>query len=213
MCFAGIWFRAGSGKEFLMGRMASPHDKGRMSSPRDKGRMASPHDKRRLPISPLNFMKTPRHSQCHITHQEQISRTSAGGLFVLGIAIPILRLLSPPSHGIYKWQQERSRQAHPRRVSFSGSTGMTPDPAFEHIHEPGGFRRNYVLLQGASGEESEQPRMLNNFIDFLYLFGHFVSGQLGQFYLCIFLTSVRREKTLRRLKIRMRRLKRRMRSS
>ena len=60
---------------------------------------------------------------------------------------------------------------------------MIPDPAFEHIHEPGGFRRNYVLLQGASGEESEQPRVLNNFIDFLYLFGHFVSGQLGQLYL------------------------------
>ena len=58
---------------------------------------------------------------------------------------------------------------------------MIPDPAFEHIHEPGGFRRNYVLLQGAGGEESEQPRMLNNFIDFLYLFGHFVSGQLAIF--------------------------------
>jgi solute carrier family 36 (proton-coupled amino acid transporter) len=60
-------------------------------------------------------------------------------------------------------------------MSFSGSTGMTPDPAFEHIHEPGGFRRNYVLLQGAIHEERETPRMLNNFIDFLYIFGHFVS--------------------------------------
>jgi hypothetical protein len=82
---------------------------------------------------------------------------------------------------------------------------MTPDPAFEHIHEPGGFRRNYVLLQGSAGEESEQPRILNNFIDFLYLFGHFVSDQLylGVFFL-LTVMSARREKTLRRLKRRTR---------
>jgi solute carrier family 36 (proton-coupled amino acid transporter) len=72
--------------------------------------------------------------------------------------------------------------ARPRSVSFSGSTGLEPNPAFEHIHEPGGFRRNYVLLQGAVSEESgEPPRMLNNFIDFLYLFGHFVSAKLNYF--------------------------------
>jgi proton-coupled amino acid transporter len=64
---------------------------------------------------------------------------------------------------------------------------MTPDPAFEHIHEPGGFRRNYVLLQGPVGEESEPPRILNNFIDFLYLFGHFVSGPL---YLGVLLINI-----------------------
>jgi solute carrier family 36 (proton-coupled amino acid transporter) len=81
-------------------------------------------------------------------------------------------------HGIYKWQQEQTRLARPRAVSFSGSTGQTQDPAFEHIHEPGGFRRNYVLLQGAVSEEREPPRMLNNFIDFLYLFGHFVSAHI-----------------------------------
>lgn len=62
---------------------------------------------------------------------------------------------------------------------------MTPDPVFEHIHEPGGFRRNYVLLQGAIHEEREQPQILNNFIEFLYLFGHFVSGQSRLFYLYI----------------------------
>jgi solute carrier family 36 (proton-coupled amino acid transporter) len=58
---------------------------------------------------------------------------------------------------------------------------VPPDPAFEHIHEPGGFRRNYVLLQATIGEDGEQqqPRILNNFIDFLYLFGHFVSLQLS----------------------------------
>ena len=48
------------------------------------------------------------------------------------------------------------------------------DPAFEHIHEPGGFRRNYLLLK-ASEQGVEQPEMLSNFVDFLYLFGHFVS--------------------------------------
>ena len=47
-----------------------------------------------------------------------------------------------------------------------------PDPAFEHIHEPGGFRRNYVLMHS---DVQEAPRdMLNNFVDFLFLFGHFV---------------------------------------
>ncbi|KAI0261811.1 transmembrane amino acid transporter protein-domain-containing protein [Russula aff. rugulosa BPL654] len=57
---------------------------------------------------------------------------------------------------------------------------MTPDPAFEHIHEPGGFRRNYVLLQGTIHEEGEPPRMLNNFIEFLYLFGHFAGEDLEE---------------------------------
>lgn len=49
------------------------------------------------------------------------------------------------------------------------------DPAFEHIHEPGGFRRNYVLLK-ASEQGIEQPQIASNFVDFLYLFGHFVSA-------------------------------------
>jgi proton-coupled amino acid transporter len=57
---------------------------------------------------------------------------------------------------------------------------MTPDPVFEHIHEPGGFRRNYVLLQGTIHEEGEPPRMLNNFIEFLYLFGHFAGEDLEE---------------------------------
>ncbi|KAH9998794.1 transmembrane amino acid transporter protein-domain-containing protein [Russula compacta] len=84
------------------------------------------------------------------------------------------------THGIYKWQQDQRRQGRPRSVSFAGSTGLQPDPAFEHIHEPGGFRRNYVLLQGNAGEEIEQPRMLNNFIDFLYIFGHFAGEDLEE---------------------------------
>lgn len=115
-----------------------------------------------------------------------------------------LWLFIPLRHGIYKWQQDQRRQGRPRAVSFAGSTGLQPDPAFEHIHEPGGFRRNYVLLQGNAGEEREQPRMLNNFIDFLYIFGHFVSAQLNMSCLDILSTSTRRVKTWRRTKRRTR---------
>lgn len=50
---------------------------------------------------------------------------------------------------------------------------VTIDPAFDHIHEPGGFRRNYLLLK-ANQEGAEQPQMLKNFVDFLFIFGHFV---------------------------------------
>lgn len=47
--------------------------------------------------------------------------------------------------------------------------------AFEHIREPGGFRRNYVMMR-ANEQGLEEPIVSNNFIEFLYLFGHFVSG-------------------------------------
>lgn len=65
------------------------------------------------------------------------------------------------------------------------------DPAFEHIHEPGGFRRNYVKLR-ANEQGAEQPQMLNNFIDFLLLFGHFVSVKLLPGELCLIDPSGRR---------------------
>ncbi|KAH9068485.1 transmembrane amino acid transporter protein-domain-containing protein [Lactarius deliciosus] len=84
------------------------------------------------------------------------------------------------THNIYKWQLDQRRQARPRAVSFSGSNVTAPDPAFEHIHEPGGFRRNYVLLQSTGVDTEEQPRILNNFIDFLYLFGHFAGEDLEE---------------------------------
>lgn len=93
-------------------------------------------------------------------------------LFLLDCYRLILRL---DRHDIYRWQR---RQARPRAVSFAGSTSLAPDPAFEHIHEPGGFRRNYLLMKGGNGEGANGSRMLNNFIDFLYLFGHFVSFPL-----------------------------------
>jgi hypothetical protein len=60
-----------------------------------------------------------------------------------------------------------------RSASYAGAPPAPTDPAFEHIHEPGGFRRNYVLLR-ANEQGTEEPRILNNFIDFLFIFGHFV---------------------------------------
>lgn len=77
------------------------------------------------------------------------------------------------SHDIYKWHSDQKKQAgRVRAASFAGPS-QPPHPAFEHIHEPGGFRRNYLLLR--ANEQGEEPRILNNFIDFLLLFGHFVS--------------------------------------
>ena len=74
---------------------------------------------------------------------------------------------------MYKWHADQRRQAgRTRSISFAGLSHQ-PDPAFEHIHEPGGFRRNYVKLR-ANEQGTEEPQMLNNFIDFLLLFGHFV---------------------------------------
>ncbi|KAF5367185.1 hypothetical protein D9758_003891 [Tetrapyrgos nigripes] len=82
------------------------------------------------------------------------------------------------THDIYKWHAQTRRQANrPRAASYAAST-LTPDPAFEHIHEPGGFRRNYVLLK--ANEQGEEPTILNNFIDFLYLFGHYAGEDLEE---------------------------------
>jgi len=81
-----------------------------------------------------------------------------------------------PSHDIYKWQSEQRKHVRSRAASFGGRTPPL-HPAFEHIHEPGGFRRNYVLLR-ADEQGTENPKILNNFIDFLFLFGHFVSLSL-----------------------------------
>ncbi|KAG5637485.1 hypothetical protein H0H81_004408 [Sphagnurus paluster] len=80
------------------------------------------------------------------------------------------------THDIYKWEAG-VRRGRARAVSFAGSTAQ-PNPAFEHIHEPGGFRRNYVLLRATEQGAEEPPRMLNNFIDFLYIFGHFAGEDL-----------------------------------
>lgn len=81
------------------------------------------------------------------------------------------------THDIYKWHADQQRSTRVRSASFAGLS-PPPDPAFEHIHEPGGFRRNYVLLQ--ANEQGAEPRILNNFIDFLLLFGHFAGEDLEE---------------------------------
>ncbi|KAI0635584.1 transmembrane amino acid transporter protein-domain-containing protein [Trametes polyzona] len=84
------------------------------------------------------------------------------------------------THSIYKWQADKRRQAaRPRSNSFAGSTNTEPPhPAFEHLHEPGGFRRNYVMLRDPEG--AAQRPMVRNFIEFLYIFGHFAGEDLEE---------------------------------
>ncbi|KAH9928701.1 transmembrane amino acid transporter protein-domain-containing protein [Fomitopsis serialis] len=84
------------------------------------------------------------------------------------------------THNIYKWQADKRRQAaRPRAASFAGSTRST-DPAFQHIHEPGGFRRNYLLMRRGEDGTADLPHVPRNFIEFLYLFGHFAGEDLEE---------------------------------
>jgi hypothetical protein len=99
-------------------------------------------------------------------------------------------------HDIYKWHADQRRLAARGRAT-SLIASRTPDPVFEHIHEPGGFRRNYVLMR-ANEQGAEEPRILNNFIDFLYIFGHFVSRSLLAWMVLTF--TYRREKTWRKMR-------------
>ncbi|TFK46084.1 hypothetical protein OE88DRAFT_1668237 [Heliocybe sulcata] len=81
------------------------------------------------------------------------------------------------THDVYKWQSRANGRL--RAASFSGASTAPPDPAFEHIHEPGGFRRNYVMLR-AHERGTHQPRILRSFIDFLYVYGHFAGEELDE---------------------------------
>ncbi|KAJ6545038.1 vacuolar amino acid transporter 4 [Mycena vulgaris] len=84
------------------------------------------------------------------------------------------------THDIYKWHSDqRKLAARGRAASLITPRPTTPDPAFEHIHEPGGFRRNYVIMRATERGE-EEPRILNNFIEFLYIFGHFAGEDLEE---------------------------------
>lgn len=85
----------------------------------------------------------------------------------------------PLSHDLYKWAQthgpaslRKTRSAsfsHPSRNGEEASSST-----YQQIKEPGGFRRNYIHARAQErGEES--PRVLRNVVDFLYLFGSFVS--------------------------------------
>ncbi|KAG8831748.1 neutral amino acid transporter [Serendipita sp. 399] len=82
------------------------------------------------------------------------------------------------THDIYKYQERVHRKIRPRATSVIVPAHTTEqDPAFEHIHEPGGFRRNYILLH-ATLNGLEEPPVTSTFIDFLYLFGHFAGEDL-----------------------------------
>lgn len=82
------------------------------------------------------------------------------------------------SHAIYKYQQSSLRPA--RRASFSAPLprrDTSIDPSLAHIHEPGGFRRQFII-NSARERGQEAPRVLRSFVDFLYLYGHFVSSSV-----------------------------------
>lgn len=92
----------------------------------------------------------------------------------LAFDYPFFPLFPFSSHPIYKWEANQRRQAaRNRAASFAGPSTVEVHPAFEHIHEPGGFRQNYLLVR-ANGQSAEEPAVPSNFIEFLYLFRHFV---------------------------------------
>jgi proton-coupled amino acid transporter len=78
------------------------------------------------------------------------------------------------THDIYKWQADQRRGTRLRSASFAGSTLSSANPTFANIHEPGGLRRNYLLMR-ANEQGKDAPEVPSSFIEFLYLFGHFVN--------------------------------------
>ena len=84
-----------------------------------------------------------------------------------------------PSHDIYKWQHDH-RAGPKRSASFSHlptDRSANLDPTLAHIKEPGGFRRNFIVNR-AQEQGLEAPPVVRNVIDFLFLYGHFVSRAL-----------------------------------
>jgi hypothetical protein len=89
------------------------------------------------------------------------------------------RLQLTRSHDLYKWQQDHQRTTGgpQRSASFSHlptDRTSTIDPSLAHIREPGGFRRNFVVNK-AQEQGLEPPTLVRNVVDFLFLYGHFVS--------------------------------------
>jgi hypothetical protein len=140
------------------------------------------------------------HFQCHTTRLGLTLRESIRFRYDLGGCGA--HSTNHSSHDIYKWQSHHRQLARPRAASYSGARPTPPDPAFEHIHEPGGFRRNFVLLRANEQGVEEPPRILNNFIDFLFIYGHFVCGPDHSCLLSLTLLPCRRVKTWRRRRMR-----------
>lgn len=85
-------------------------------------------------------------------------------------------------HGIYKYQQTHGGIPSNRRslslsaVQRDSSLKRDLDPSLQRLHEPGGMRRHYVIHRAVERGE-DQPVVLRSFVDFLFLYGHFVSCQ------------------------------------
>ncbi|KAF9730499.1 hypothetical protein PMIN06_001355 [Paraphaeosphaeria minitans] len=98
---------------------------------------------------------------------------------------------------IYRWsaqQEEEQRQKMKRSQSFSADRAQAHEPLLDinSIHQPGGFRRNFIRraadqspAPGPSGygtvTQKPQPVVFtNNFLEFLTLYGHFAGESLEE---------------------------------
>jgi proton-coupled amino acid transporter len=98
---------------------------------------------------------------------------------------------------IYRWsaqQEEDQRQKMKRSQSFSADRARAHEPLLDinSIHQPGGFRRNFIRraadqspAPGPSGygtvTQKPQPVVFtNNFLEFLTLYGHFAGESLEE---------------------------------
>ncbi|EJT51136.1 hypothetical protein A1Q1_07600 [Trichosporon asahii var. asahii CBS 2479] len=85
------------------------------------------------------------------------------------------------THEVYKWQQDHQRTRRSSRAqSFShADRSAIIDPQLAQMKEPGGFRRNFVVAR-AQERGVEEPPMIRNFVDFLFLYGHFAGEDLDE---------------------------------
>ncbi|KAL7413889.1 transmembrane amino acid transporter protein-domain-containing protein [Mrakia frigida] len=90
------------------------------------------------------------------------------------------------THDLYKWAQDHGPQSaavrKTRSASFSHPSrprNTSADSTFQHIKEPGGFRRAFIRTKALERGE-EGPRVLRSTIEFLYLFGHFAGEDLEE---------------------------------
>lgn len=99
--------------------------------------------------------------------------------------IPYDALGADVTHGIYKYQQTHAALLPGRRsLSFSAvqrdsSLARDLDPSLQHLNEPGGMRRHYVIHRAVARGE-DQPVVLRSFVDFLFLYGHFAGEDLDE---------------------------------
>ncbi|CAK9780712.1 hypothetical protein CC85DRAFT_264664 [Cutaneotrichosporon oleaginosum] len=84
------------------------------------------------------------------------------------------------THDLYKWQQGARPRRPSRAASFSHAdrSGII-DPAITQMKEPGGFRRNFLSTRAQERGEDEPP-MIRNVVDFLFLYGHFAGEDLDE---------------------------------